>query len=177
MYVYLKTDDSYVVGTFVNGEWYPESDYDNPEQAAQRVSYLNGTFFSVPQEKEQDKSYSIDEICEVTSMIQTRLGYGGVEICAWARMWNEYVIYEEHTEFISGMEEDEYFPTRLSIRPDDSEGVVFEELDVIKIIDVLRSGDSIAIAEILGKISSIIEKHIDDPGYNHYKENDYEPIF
>jgi len=44
MYVYIKTESGLWQGGFYkpNGEWYPESDYGSPEEAAARVHYLNG---------------------------------------------------------------------------------------------------------------------------------------
>ena len=44
MYVYIKSEPSLWTVGFYNpqGKWIPESDYDNAEEAAQRVHYLNG---------------------------------------------------------------------------------------------------------------------------------------
>jgi len=46
MYVYLRSNSDsglWTVGFYSpNGEWIPESDHDSPEDAAQRVHYLNG---------------------------------------------------------------------------------------------------------------------------------------
>jgi len=44
MYVYMRTEKSlWTVGFYSpNGKWVSESDYDNPEDAACRVHYLNG---------------------------------------------------------------------------------------------------------------------------------------
>ena len=44
MYVYRQTEQSlWTVGFYdPNGKWHPESDWDNPQQAAERVAYLNG---------------------------------------------------------------------------------------------------------------------------------------
>lgn len=44
MYVYIRSEKNlWTVGFYSpNGEWNPESDYDTPEKAAERVHYLNG---------------------------------------------------------------------------------------------------------------------------------------
>jgi len=44
MYVYKRTEPGlWTVGYYhPNGEWEPESDYDNKEEAAERTNYLNG---------------------------------------------------------------------------------------------------------------------------------------
>ena len=44
MYVYKKTESwLWTVGFYsLDGEWHPESDHDNQEDAANRVAYLNG---------------------------------------------------------------------------------------------------------------------------------------
>jgi hypothetical protein len=44
MYVYIKTESNlWAVGFYQpGGKWYAESDHNNPEDAAQRVNYLNG---------------------------------------------------------------------------------------------------------------------------------------
>lgn len=43
MYVYIEPDPGvYTVGFFEGEQWHPESDHDTPEDAAQRVHYLNG---------------------------------------------------------------------------------------------------------------------------------------
>lgn len=44
MYVYRRTEPNlYTVGFYdPNGKWYPESDHDSREEAAERVHYLNG---------------------------------------------------------------------------------------------------------------------------------------
>lgn len=43
-YVYIKSEPClWTVGFYLpNGKWEPESDWDNPEDAAARVHYLNG---------------------------------------------------------------------------------------------------------------------------------------
>lgn len=43
-YVYIKSEPGlWTVGFYSpNSEWYPESDHDSTEEAAQRVAYLNG---------------------------------------------------------------------------------------------------------------------------------------
>jgi len=44
MFVYLQTENNlYTVGHYdPSGKWIPESDHATPEQAGQRVAYLNG---------------------------------------------------------------------------------------------------------------------------------------
>jgi hypothetical protein len=44
MYVYIKSEPSlWTVGFYgPDGKWNPESDHDNPGEAAQRVAWLNG---------------------------------------------------------------------------------------------------------------------------------------
>lgn len=44
MYVYLRSEPGlWSVGFYgPNGEWFPESDYNSPKEAAARVHYLNG---------------------------------------------------------------------------------------------------------------------------------------
>ena len=44
MYVYIRSDPGlYTVGFYApNGEWNAESDHTDREEAAKRVSYLNG---------------------------------------------------------------------------------------------------------------------------------------
>ena len=44
MYVYKQTESRlWTVGYYApNGEWYPESDHENPEDAAKRAAWLNG---------------------------------------------------------------------------------------------------------------------------------------
>lgn len=44
MYVYIQTEPAlWTVGFYApNGEWYPESDHDNPNSAAERVAWLRG---------------------------------------------------------------------------------------------------------------------------------------
>jgi len=44
MYVYKQTETwLWTVGYYdPKGEWHPESDHDNAEDAAKRVAYLNG---------------------------------------------------------------------------------------------------------------------------------------
>ncbi len=44
MYVYIRTEPQlWTVGFYSpNGHWEPESDWDSPEKAAERVHYLNG---------------------------------------------------------------------------------------------------------------------------------------
>ena len=46
MYVYIQSDDRlWTVGFYdPKGEWQPESDWDTPQEAAERVAYLNGRF-------------------------------------------------------------------------------------------------------------------------------------
>lgn len=42
-YCYIRSEPSlWTVGTYDSGEWEPESDHSSPEDAARRVSYLNG---------------------------------------------------------------------------------------------------------------------------------------
>ncbi len=49
MYVYIKTEPGlWTTGFYENGEWHPEMDFDDPENAADRVHYLNGG--SAPEE-------------------------------------------------------------------------------------------------------------------------------
>ena len=47
MYVYILSEPEYslyTVGFFdPNGKWHPDSDWNNREQAANRVAYLNGS--------------------------------------------------------------------------------------------------------------------------------------
>ena len=45
MYVYIRSEPGlWVVGFYdPDGEWNPESDHDNPEKAADRVAWLNGS--------------------------------------------------------------------------------------------------------------------------------------
>lgn len=44
MYVYIQSGSNvYTVGYYdPNGDWYPESDWGDKEEAAKRVHYLNG---------------------------------------------------------------------------------------------------------------------------------------
>lgn len=44
MYVYIQSEPYlFTVGFYApNGEWHPDSDYASREEAAKRVSYLNG---------------------------------------------------------------------------------------------------------------------------------------
>jgi hypothetical protein len=44
MYVYIKSEPGlWTVGFYApNGTWYPESDHESKEAAADRVAYLNG---------------------------------------------------------------------------------------------------------------------------------------
>lgn len=43
MWVYITLNNTYVVGFFApDGEWYPESNHGEREEAARRVHYLNG---------------------------------------------------------------------------------------------------------------------------------------
>jgi len=44
MYVYLRSEPMlWTVGYYApDGEWVPESDHDNPGDAARRVAWLNG---------------------------------------------------------------------------------------------------------------------------------------
>ena len=44
MYVYIRSEPSlWTVGYYSpDGEWHPESDYDSPDEAANRVNFLNG---------------------------------------------------------------------------------------------------------------------------------------
>lgn len=44
MYVYIRTEPGlYTVGFYLsNGTWIPESDFNDREEAADRVHYLNG---------------------------------------------------------------------------------------------------------------------------------------
>jgi hypothetical protein len=44
-YVYIRTqDDLWTVGFYTpSGKWQAESDHDEPEKAAERVAWLNGT--------------------------------------------------------------------------------------------------------------------------------------
>ena len=44
-YVYIQTEPKlWTVGFYTpSGKWIPESDWPSPEEAAQRVHYLNGT--------------------------------------------------------------------------------------------------------------------------------------
>lgn len=45
MYVYLKSphEELWTVGFYdPSGEWHPESDHGSPQEAADRVAYLNG---------------------------------------------------------------------------------------------------------------------------------------
>jgi hypothetical protein len=52
MYVYIQSEPGlYTVGFFGNGGWYPESDYNDREKAAQRVHYLNGGNEAIQAEK------------------------------------------------------------------------------------------------------------------------------
>ena len=45
MYVYIRSEPNlWTVGFYdPTGKWNPESDHDTPEEAAERVHYLNGT--------------------------------------------------------------------------------------------------------------------------------------
>ena len=44
MYVYIKSDSQWWTTVFYDptGEWHPDKDFDNQEEAAKRVAYLNG---------------------------------------------------------------------------------------------------------------------------------------
>lgn len=44
MFVYIRSEEElWTVGFYKpNGEWMPESDWRSPEEAAERVHYLNG---------------------------------------------------------------------------------------------------------------------------------------
>jgi hypothetical protein len=45
MYVYIRSEyNLWTVGFYdPQGNWQPESDWDSPDKAAERVHYLNGT--------------------------------------------------------------------------------------------------------------------------------------
>lgn len=45
MYVYIKSEPGlYTVGFYSpDGKWHPERDFDNPDNAAKRVAWLNGS--------------------------------------------------------------------------------------------------------------------------------------
>ena len=45
MYIYIKTEPNlYTVGFYTpDGRWEPESDYNEKEEAAKRVAWLNGS--------------------------------------------------------------------------------------------------------------------------------------
>lgn len=45
MYVYIQSEPSlWTVGFYdPNGNWHPESDYSNAQEAAERVAWLNGS--------------------------------------------------------------------------------------------------------------------------------------
>jgi hypothetical protein len=46
MYVYIRSEQYlWTVGFYDPiGKWHPESDWDSPEKAAERVAYLNGQY-------------------------------------------------------------------------------------------------------------------------------------
>ncbi len=45
MYVYIRSEERlWTVGFYdPSGDWHPDSDYNDPEQAAERVAWLNGS--------------------------------------------------------------------------------------------------------------------------------------
>lgn len=45
MYVYVRSEPQlWTVGFYSpDGEWHPDSDHNNPEEAAKRVAWLNGS--------------------------------------------------------------------------------------------------------------------------------------
>jgi hypothetical protein len=46
MYVYVQTEPGlFTAGYYEDGKFHPESDHDTKEEAAQRVSFLNGNSF------------------------------------------------------------------------------------------------------------------------------------
>lgn len=51
MYVYIQSEKHlWTVGHYSpDGKWNPESDYETPESAAERVAWLNGSRPTVPQ--------------------------------------------------------------------------------------------------------------------------------
>jgi len=55
-YVYIKTEPRvYTVGFYTpDGKWEPESDWNKRENAAQRVSYLNGGAAESPKEENEN---------------------------------------------------------------------------------------------------------------------------
>jgi hypothetical protein len=57
MYVYLKSErnpDLFTVGFYKpDGEWEPESDHTDAEEAAERVAWLNGSGAPLPESIQQ----------------------------------------------------------------------------------------------------------------------------
>lgn len=64
MYVYTKTEYSlWTVGYYSpDGQFHPESDHDDPKEAAERVHYLNGGYESMRLEVLEDKLEKIIKI-------------------------------------------------------------------------------------------------------------------
>lgn len=54
MYVYIKSEEQlWTVGHYdPNGKWHPDSDHNDPEEAARRTAWLNGSIpkYIVPNE-------------------------------------------------------------------------------------------------------------------------------
>lgn len=97
MYSYLKSESMlYTVGHYdPNGQWIPESDWDNPNDAAKRVHYLNGGGEELAVVA-TDKVLTVKEVagmlkvCERT--IKNRLRSGEIK---GFRMGNRWRITEE----------------------------------------------------------------------------------
>lgn len=58
MYVYIRSKARlFTVGFYSpDGEWHPESDYPTPEEASERVHYLNGGNLETKPEYHWDKT-------------------------------------------------------------------------------------------------------------------------
>lgn len=59
MYCYIKSESSlWTVGCYSpDGKWHPDSDHSNREEAAKRVSWLNGNRFA---NENEDGKFDID---------------------------------------------------------------------------------------------------------------------
>ncbi len=69
MYVYIKSESGLWTAGFYkpNGEWAPESDHTSPEEAAQRVNWLNGG--------SDPRSALLTEACQIFTLAFARGGY------------------------------------------------------------------------------------------------------
>jgi len=133
----------------------------------------------------EEKYYTTMEIHEIIETIKKKLGYQDVTMTAVRCTWAECEFDGCDAIEIERLPDDdptddENFLTGLYIdirsNAPHEKVVMFEEEDATKVAEILKSGDPIAMAKILGKIAAIVQRHIDKPKYDHYKESRYKPV-